>query len=471
MEPGVDRRFAQNSNAFMHWLKQQHGVWVSPKISIADLRSRGAGRGVVACEGIASNEDLFSIPEDLVLNVQNSELKNLINLENAGLDTWSSLIVTMIYEYLRGAASRWSSYFDVLPTEFDTLMFWTDEELHQLKGSFVLGKIGKQQADEMIYEDILPLIAKHPHIFQPHNQFVSSDLLENQVAWIELAHRMGTLIMAYAFDIEVDIDKEEKEGQDGYVTDDELQVTKGMIPLADLLNADGHRNNARLYQEDGYFRMRSIAPISKGAEIFNDYGEIPRADLLRRYGYITDNYTPYDVVEISLESVLNATGRDSDCYQLKFLGDFDILDDGYAFQRPDEHTTLADVIPADLLILLQVLQMTQDQLLELEKKATLPKPELKESEAKVLVKILQNRQQDYPTTVDEDNHLLQSLDNSDSTSDHHKEMAIQVRKGEKEVLQLLLDDLQSFIRSLHNQQPKRGANNESGDGKRRKLKW
>lgn len=57
--------------------------------------------------------------------------------------------------------------------------------------------------------------------------------------------------------------------------------------------------------------MKSIKPIKEGDEIFNDYGEIPRADLLRRYGYVTDNYAPYDVVELSLDNLCKAAGLEN----------------------------------------------------------------------------------------------------------------------------------------------------------------
>lgn len=44
--------------------------------------------------------------------------------------------------------------------------------------------------------------------------------------------------------------------------------------------------------------MKAIRPIAANEEIYNDYGPLPRSDLLRRYGYITSNYAKYDVVEI-----------------------------------------------------------------------------------------------------------------------------------------------------------------------------
>ena len=68
---------------------------------------------------------------------------------------------------------------------------------------------------------------------------------------------------------------------------------------------------ARLFQEETGLVMKAIKPISAGAEIFNDYGEIPRADLLRRYGYVTDNYSPYDLVELSLELICHAAGLEN----------------------------------------------------------------------------------------------------------------------------------------------------------------
>ena len=60
--------------------------------------------------------------------------------------------------------------------------------------------------------------------------------------------------------------------------------------------------------------MRSIKPIAKGEEIFNDYGQLPQSDLLRRYGYTTENYAIYDVAEISTDSILSLLTKE------QFLG-------------------------------------------------------------------------------------------------------------------------------------------------------
>jgi SET domain-containing protein 6 len=58
-----------------------------------------------------------------------------------------------------------------------------------------------------------------------------------------------------------------------------------------------------LFHEDEFLVMKSTRPIRAGDEIFNDYGLLPRSDLLRMYGYITDNYAQYDVVELSSQVI------------------------------------------------------------------------------------------------------------------------------------------------------------------------
>ena len=47
-------------------------------------------------------------------------------------------------------------------------------------------------------------------------------------------------------------------------------------------------------------------PIKKGEEIFYDYRAIPRSNQLARYGYISEEYKPYDVIEIVTSKVEEA---------------------------------------------------------------------------------------------------------------------------------------------------------------------
>ena len=55
--------------------------------------------------------------------------------------------------------------------------------------------------------------------------------------------------------------------------------------------------------------MIALKDIRKGEQIFNDFGQLPRSDLLRRYGYVTENYKKWDVVEVDIEDVVQAAGE------------------------------------------------------------------------------------------------------------------------------------------------------------------
>ena len=50
--------------------------------------------------------------------------------------------------------------------------------------------------------------------------------------------------------------------------------------------------------------MRAIKPIKAGQEIYNDYGPLPRSELLRRYGYVTQRYERFDVAELPIDLIL-----------------------------------------------------------------------------------------------------------------------------------------------------------------------
>ena len=63
-----------------------------------------------------------------------------------------------------------------------------------------------------------------------------------------------------------------------------------------------------LVQQDDSMSMRASKAITKGQELFNDYGERPRSDLLRRYGYITDSAKKWDTIELNRTAVIQIAG-------------------------------------------------------------------------------------------------------------------------------------------------------------------
>lgn len=152
----------------------------------------------------------------------------------APLDSWSALILIMMFEHFRGENSQWKPYLDVLPATFDTPMFWSDEELEELQGSSLRSKIGRASADKMFLEKLVPIIRGQPDAFPGSQDSSDVDL-------VQLAHRMGSTIMSYAFDFENEDEREEDETEE-WVEDRETKSTMGMVPMADILNSDAEYN-------------------------------------------------------------------------------------------------------------------------------------------------------------------------------------------------------------------------------------
>lgn len=124
-----------------------------------------------------------------------------------------------------------------MPEAFDTPMFWNDAELAELQASATRSKIGRESAEATFRTKLVPAVRTNPGVF-PGSEGLNDEGL------IALAHRMGSTIMAYAFDLENE--HEEEENEDGWVEDREGKELMGMVPMADILNADAEFNASAL---------------------------------------------------------------------------------------------------------------------------------------------------------------------------------------------------------------------------------
>ncbi|OQV02867.1 hypothetical protein CLAIMM_07991 isoform 2 [Cladophialophora immunda] len=459
--------FDQATARFVEWFAAADGTRLSPKVQLKDLRSESAGRGAVAVEDIEEDEELFAIPRSLVLTASASSIPSAVLEPFSETGQWQPLIVTIIYEYLRNEKSPWHAYFQVLPTKFDSLMFWNATELKALQASAVVDKISRTQAEESWKEKMIPIMLSHPELFPVAGQN-DSDRTEEL---IKLAHIAGSSIMAYAFDVDEDDDKNDVNNgsEDEFEDDDEDEPLKGMVPFADMLNADADRNNARLFQENDYLIMRSTKRIKTGEQIFNDYGPLPRSDLLRMYGYITDNYAQYDVVEISHDLLLEVAGKKhgaKDAAWLKRaeqLEEIGVIDDGYAIPRPaPDVEELEQAVPGQLHMLLRALCI--DAMKTSKDSVTI-------KEAALLQSVLTKRLSEYGTPLEADRSVLEALARSESDQSlipsdcnkHRYLMALQVRVGEKEILHQLISLCQAHIAKKNQEITARSTKRQAND--------
>jgi SET domain-containing protein 6 len=366
------------------------------------------------------------------------------------LGPWHSLILVMMYEYINGDASNWAPYFSVLPTDFNTLMFWSEDELAELQASAVVNKIGKEGANEAFMEQLLPVIKEFADIFFAGDARAKQRAEEmRDERNLLLMHKMGSLIMAYAFDVEPATPRKDVD-EEGFAEEEEDEaLPKGMIPLADMLNADADRNNARLFYEAKYLEMKAMKPIRAGEEIFNDYGPLPRSDLLRRYGYITNDYAQYDVVEINMDLVTDIATVASihSEERLEYLEEQEIVDTGFDITASSPFTIQESLSP-DLVILVETLLLSNEEFERLKKKGKLPKPEKITSKgAEFLHKLVQIRTSQYATTLEDDMRSMNGIPLAGDVNSKQRRFALAkaVRIGEKQLLRQAQDALGELI--------------------------
>lgn len=154
----------------------------------------------------------------------------------------------------------------------------------------------------------------------------------------------------------------------------------------------------------------------------------------------------------------------------------EILEDGYCVVRPSAEDTLLDILPEELLAVLNILTLDRAELRRMAKLKTPPrppKPTLGAREARILFDALKSKITQYGTTIEQDRAILQQFASSSSsvlpTSERRRKMAVEVRLGEKEILHPLLTMLEDFLTAEEKGPGKRAAEG-SGQENQKKAK-
>lgn len=137
------------------------------------------------------------------------------------------------------------------------------------------------------------------------------ELFDSAMHNASLFHVCGSLIMAYSFHDELNPLKQNKEEDDEEEEEEEEEGLLAMVPMADMLNHKTGYNNARLFHEPDGLHMKAIKTIQEGEQIYNTYGELCNADLLRKYGFADEN-NPFDLCELYGDEVVRLCCQDTE---------------------------------------------------------------------------------------------------------------------------------------------------------------
>jgi hypothetical protein len=152
--------------------------------------------------------------------------------------------------------------------------------------------------------------------------------------------------------------------------------------------------------------------------------------------------------------------------QVPKLEDLECAEEGYAINRPPIAVELHDAIPVDLQLLLSALAVDTESAKSAQNVFKLGERSFGFASADLLAAIIRKRLAEYKTTVSEDDDLLLRLDKASGAElptgvdPIRYQMAVKVRKGEKEILEQILRLAQQFITNNTNGKRRRSIDDE-----------
>ncbi|KAG1715770.1 hypothetical protein ID866_1394 [Astraeus odoratus] len=338
-------------NSFLTWFQSNGGTVDLRVMGITDFP--GSGRGAVALCDIPADYTLFALPRTLTLSTRTSPLPHLFGIDKWRAHKlhkgWSGLILCMMWEDAFAhegcvgtpGAGQWSPYMRTLPTAFDTPMFWDEDDLQELKGTGVVDKIGREDAERAYHETLVPAIKTAPLLFP------SAHLPK----WYTLGayHRAGSRILSRSFTVSKWADEDvvehgsdadddagagnrdsRGEAENNHLDDtDKLANTSlgsamdvdesASCAVSDAQRNDDHDSVDEDEDDPSDIAMVPMADLLNarwGSENFNTYGDLPNSDLLRRYGYV--DLVPLDAeAEKAVGVSLRSLGNPSDVVELR----------------------------------------------------------------------------------------------------------------------------------------------------------
>ncbi|RVD88084.1 uncharacterized protein DFL_002282 [Arthrobotrys flagrans] len=392
-----------------------------------------AKQEIGSTDNIPASTTLLSIPASAIITATNSSLLERIP-SLAEKSQWTILILTVMYEASK-PDSKWRAYFDSLPTEFDTLMYWNPDELKELEGSAVLHKIGKEEAETMYLEEIKIIVDEN------------GDAFGGVDVSLEAFHQAGSWVMAFSSDFEKPGNTRDEDAMDDDDDDeyDSLDTDKVLVPFGNLVLIDCDLANVEFSPSETSVSLVSTKNIPANTTLYTDPGPVPRSDLLRRVGRYSQSSAQNDVIEIDSTLLISVAGKNlSDSTRdsrIERLVEEELLEDSYDIEADG-------AIPSEILIVIQAFLVDDETFQSYAADEKFPKAKKDARTRDIILEVLQRRREAFTTSREED---IAILGNSGEALGKRKKMAVEVRLGEKEILKKMEEVVRSWVDATENQ--------------------
>lgn len=275
--------------AFLQWFTS-HGGWIDSRLSLQKIP--GMGRGLVALSAISENDRLFTIPRSMLMNLGTSGLQaacERAEQEKApreGLSWsdifergWCALILMLMWEHWRASTQEassgmaWGPYFGIMPSQFSTPMFWTQEQLEILQGTDIQDKIARAEAEEDYRTYVRPYIEQYPHVFVGADVSKAHEVIDKYYP-MDMYHRMGSSILSRSFHVKRDLRHAEPDEADISSAPAEVAVERAM-PREEEGDEVDHDESAEIEVDED-----EESDEDENDEDIRDISMVPMADML-----------------------------------------------------------------------------------------------------------------------------------------------------------------------------------------------
>lgn len=243
---------------FERWLLD-HGSKF-PKLSISAYDTEV--RGVIADQDIGPNETIIEIPLECLITVemgQATDVGQAILHSDLELDAPKHVFLMLfILIDRKREGSHFKPYYDILPPTLSNMpIFWSQEELAMLEGSYLLTQVeDRNMAIENDYRSICELCS----------HFADVSTLE-EFKWARMcvcSRNFGIIVNGVR--------------------------TSAMVPYADMLNHYRPRETKWTYENHKRaFTITSLQSIRGGAQVYDSYGQKCNHRFLLNYGFAIEN--------------------------------------------------------------------------------------------------------------------------------------------------------------------------------------
>jgi len=340
--------------------------------------------------------------------------KKIINSGCKLRSTHSFLAAYLCQEKHKGKASYWYPYISILPVLYRNMpIFFEEQELRWLRGSFTLKKIADRKEDLTAeYENICKYVPE----FRQHSQ--------REFVWARLA------VITRIFGLVINGNK-----------------TDGLVPMADMLNhkrpRDGKGDNDESHSETSWtfddkrnaFTITTLKALNRGDQVYDSYGRKCNSRFFVNYGFsLEDNEDNQAVIPVQLP-------QDDPHYRMKlqFLGGH-VNHTKRRFQIPIQYKEketkeafsfcrFCHSKDSEMMLLSSADDFKID---DIEPLSIQNEIAVLQTLAKSAAKQLSN----FDSTVDDDNRMLTDAKRKLSMNIRN---AVLMRRGEKEVLQYYVD--------------------------------